>query len=253
MVDLKKVLYVLFGFITGAMGALSLVIPQLNVLGASSRAGVLVGLAVVLSLVLYALVKLIMKGIIKELNEQMLAKKRSEDAARRVKSAVIAEPKTVEQPPDPAVIESMIAERVAKGVAKGVTEGVAKLLAAKVAQVLSVFQKKGRLIDFLQEDISAFDDNQVGHAVRSIHKECKEAMAEYLSIEPIRKESEGTEVTVESGFDPSAIRITGNVSGQPPFKGILRHCGWTLADARLPEQSENQNLGVIEPAEIEVL
>ncbi|MBF0339143.1 MAG: DUF2760 domain-containing protein [Nitrospirae bacterium] len=245
MVDLKKVLYVLFGFITGAMGALSLVIPQLNVLGASSRAGVLVGLAVVLSLVLYALIKLIMKGIIKELNEQMLAKKRLEDAARRVKSAVVAETKAVEQPPDPAVIEAMVTERVAKG--------VAKLAAEKVAQVLSVFQKKGRLIDFLQEDISAFDDNQVGHAVRSIHKECKEAMAEYLSIEPIRKESEGTEVTVESGFDPSAIRITGNVSGQPPFKGILRHCGWTLADARLPEQSENQNPGVIEPAEIEIL
>ncbi|MBF0317227.1 MAG: DUF2760 domain-containing protein [Nitrospirae bacterium] len=239
MVDLKKVLYVLFGFITGAMGALSFVLPRLSGLSASNRAGVLVALGVLLSLVLYAMIKLIMSGIIMELNEQMLAKKRSEDAARRVKSPVAAEARVIEKPPDPEVIDAMVAEKVAR------------TITAKVAQVLAIFQKKGRLIDFLQEDISAFDDNQVGHAIRSIHKECKEAMTEYLSLEPIRKESEGSEITVEIGFDPSAIRITGNVSGDPPFKGILRHNGWRLAGTRLPEQ--NQNLVVIEPAEIEIL
>ncbi|MBF0317041.1 MAG: DUF2760 domain-containing protein [Nitrospirae bacterium] len=239
MVDLKKVLYVLFGFITGSMGALSVVLPQLSGLSASTRAGVLIALGVVLSLVLYVMVKLIMSGIVKELNDQMVAKKRSEDAARRVKYPVVAETRVVEKSPDPEVINAMVAEKVAEKTT------------AKVAQVLAMFQKKGRLIDFLQEDISAFDDSQVGHAVRSIHKECKEAMAEYLSLEPIRKESEGSEITMESGFDPSAIRITGNASGQPPFKGILRHSGWTLAGTRLPEQ--NQNLTVIEPAEIEIL
>ncbi|KJU81440.1 conserved hypothetical protein, membrane, partial [Candidatus Magnetobacterium bavaricum] len=220
MVDLKKVLYVLFGVITGSMGALSLVLPQLSGLGASTRAGVFVALAVVLSLVLYVMVKLIMGRIINELNEQMLAKKRSEDAARRVKYPVAAEARVIEKPPAPEVIEAMVAEKVAE------------TTTAKVAQVLAIFQKKGRLIDFLQEDISAFDDNQVGHAVRSIHKECREAIAEYLSLKPVRTESEGDEITVESGFDPSSIRITGQVSGQPPFKGILRHSGWTLTGAR---------------------
>ncbi|KJU84647.1 conserved hypothetical protein, membrane [Candidatus Magnetobacterium bavaricum] len=239
MVDLKKVLYVLFGFITGSMGALSAVFPQLSGLSASNRAVVLVGLGVVLSLLIYVMVKLIMSGIVRELNAQMLAKKRSEDAARRVKSAVVAETRVIEKPPDPAVIEAMVAEKAAE------------MTTAKAAQVLAIFQKKGRLIDFLQEDISAFDDNQVGHAVRTIHKECKEAMAEYLSLEPIRKESEGSEVTVESGFDPSAIRITGQVSGEPPFRGILRHSGWTLAGTSLPNQ--NQDITVIEPAEIEIL
>ncbi|MBF0538546.1 MAG: DUF2760 domain-containing protein [Nitrospirae bacterium] len=251
MVDLKKVLYVLFGFITGSMGALSWALPQLGGLSASKRAGLLVGLGVVLSLVIYAMIKLIMSGIVKEFSDQMLAKKRSEDAARRVKYPLAPETRVVEKPPDPKVINAMVAEMATE----------------RVAQLLSLFQKKGRLIDFLQEDISAFDDNQVGHAVRSIHKECKEVMAEYLSLEPVMKESEGDDVTVESGFDPSAIRITGNVSGEPPFRGVLRHSGWSLTGTKLPEksisvrsenmkpenmQSKNKNLNVIEPAEIEI-
>ena len=121
-----------------------------------------------------------------------------------------------------------------------------------MAMILSVLQKKGRLIDFLQEDISGFNDNQVGAAVRNIHKDCKEALEKHLIIEPVMKEKEGEGVVIQEGFDPSAIRLTGNVVGSPPFKGSLKHGGWRISSVNLPEYSINQDKSVIEPAEFDV-
>ncbi len=122
----------------------------------------------------------------------------------------------------------------------------------KTVQVLSLLQKKGRLIDFLQEDITGYEDGQIGAAVRNIHKGCKEAIEEYITIKPIMKEDEGSDITVEEGFDPSVIRLTGNVAGKPPFKGVLRHSGWRVSSSSLPALPDNQDLSVIEPAEMEI-
>lgn len=122
----------------------------------------------------------------------------------------------------------------------------------KAVQVLSLFQKKGRLIDFLQEDITSYDDAMIGQAVRTIHQGCKEVLAEYMKVEPVMKEAEGQTVTLESGFDPSAVRLTGNVAGSAPFRGHLRHCGWRVSATTLPDLPKNQDLTVVEPAEVEI-
>lgn len=122
----------------------------------------------------------------------------------------------------------------------------------RVVQVLALLQKKGRLIDFLQEDISAYDDGQIGAAVRNIHKGCREAITEYITIEPVMTDPEGSEIRVQEGFDASVIRLTGNVAGSPPFKGTLRHNGWRVSKTGLPSLPENQNLSIIEPAEVEM-
>ncbi|MBF0466186.1 MAG: DUF2760 domain-containing protein [Nitrospirae bacterium] len=123
---------------------------------------------------------------------------------------------------------------------------------AKVAQVLSVLQKKGRLIDFLQEDISNFTDAQIGQAVRTIHRDCKQALVEYLTIAPVMEQMEGQRVTVSAGFDPSSITLTGNVGANPPFTGTIVHSGWRLSENKLPELQQGRNVFVIEPAEVEI-
>ncbi len=119
-------------------------------------------------------------------------------------------------------------------------------------QVFSILQRRGRLIDFLKEDIGVYEDSQIGAAVRNIHKGCKEAVEEYVKIEPVMREAEGDEVTVKEGFDPSGIRLTGNVKGKPPFKGILRHCGWRVLTTDFPPLPKKQDLRVLEPAEVEM-
>jgi hypothetical protein len=122
---------------------------------------------------------------------------------------------------------------------------------AAAIQMLAILQRKGRLIDFLQENLSSYDDAQIGAAVRNIHAGCKEALSEHVTLEPIYEQSEGSQVTVESGFDANAVRLVGNVTGQPPFRGTLVHRGWRVTQLELPKQTSDKEK-VIAPAEVEV-
>ncbi|MGH8006607.1 MAG: DUF2760 domain-containing protein [Candidatus Binatia bacterium] len=119
-------------------------------------------------------------------------------------------------------------------------------------QLLALFQREGRLVDFLREDIQPYDDAQIGAAVRTIHQSCRQTLAEHLTLEPVLSGQEGDEVTVPKDFDPSAIRLTGNVSGEPPFRGSLRHAGWRAARIKLPDQPHGQDAKIIAPAEVEI-
>jgi hypothetical protein len=119
-------------------------------------------------------------------------------------------------------------------------------------QLLALFQREGRLVDFLREDIQPYDDGQIGAAVREIHKTCRQVLTEHLTLEPVLNGQEGDEVTVPQGFDPSAIRLTGNVSGEPPFHGSLRHAGWRATQVKLPAQPAGQDPKIVAPAEVEI-
>ena len=122
-------------------------------------------------------------------------------------------------------------------------------------QVLSILQRQGRFIDFIEEDLSNYSDEQVGAAVRDIHRGCKEGLREHMEWKPIMEEEEGAQVTVKPGFDLESIRLTGNIAGEPPFKGILRHHGWRVVRVELPRQTrekEKEKEWVLSPAEVEV-
>ncbi|HSO43731.1 MAG TPA: DUF2760 domain-containing protein, partial [Rhodospirillales bacterium] len=55
---------------------------------------------------------------------------------------------------------------------------------AEVVNFLATLQQRGRLLDFLMDDITAYSDAQVGAAARVVHDGCKAALAEHLSIRP---------------------------------------------------------------------
>ena len=118
--------------------------------------------------------------------------------------------------------------------------------------LLSMLQREGRFIDFLQEDIAAFSDAQVGGAARIVHQGCRKVVREYLSLEPVLRDPEGAPVTVPNGFDAQRIRLTGNVAGQPPFRGALRHHGWMTTSVRFPNVPDALDPRVIAPAEVEL-
>ena len=117
---------------------------------------------------------------------------------------------------------------------------------------LALLQRDGRLVDFLLEDIQAYPDPQIGAAVRDIHRNCHAALKEHLVLEPVMNQAEGATVEVPAGFDPSAIRLTGNVTGQPPFRGVLKHHGWRVKDFTLAKPPEGQDEFVVAPAEVEL-
>ncbi len=119
-------------------------------------------------------------------------------------------------------------------------------------QLLGLLQQEGRLVDFVEEDVKSFTDAEIGAAARVVHEGCRKAIHDHFTITPVWNELEGSKVTVEAGFDPSAIRLTGRVIGKPPFTGCLIHRGWRVADVKLPKLSDGHDTRVLATAEVEL-
>ena len=127
-----------------------------------------------------------------------------------------------------------------------------RLLGEGAVQLLGMLQREGRLVDFLKEDIDGYSDAQIGAAVRDIHRGCNKVLAEYFAIEPVLGGTEDSVVRVDPGFDPARIKLVGNVSGEPPFTGRLKHGGWRATRVALPERSGTIEPTVVAPAEVEL-
>ncbi|VXC68848.1 DUF2760 domain-containing protein [Massilia sp. 9I] len=124
--------------------------------------------------------------------------------------------------------------------------------AESALQLLGLFQREARLIDFTQENLSAYSDADIGAAARVVHEGCARVLREHFTIEPVRLETEGTRITLEEGFDAASVRLTGNVVGQAPFKGTLSHRGWRASKVQLPQLAEKHDARVLAPAEVEL-
>ncbi len=118
--------------------------------------------------------------------------------------------------------------------------------------LLGLLQKEGRFVDFLQEEITGYPDQEVGAAARVVHQGCQRVLQDYLSIAPVRTEAEGSRVTLERGFDPAAVRPIGHVVGEPPFTGALMHRGWRATEVRLPKVTGSRDVSILAPAEVEL-
>lgn len=122
----------------------------------------------------------------------------------------------------------------------------------RAVQMLALLQRDGRLIDFLEEDVAPYPDAQLGAAVRSIHQSCRQVLERYLKLEPVMSAEEDQPVTVPNGFDPGAIKLIGNVCGEPPIRGLLRHRGWRVAELNLPSLPQGAGRMIVAQAEVEV-
>lgn len=121
-----------------------------------------------------------------------------------------------------------------------------------VLQLLSLLQREARLVDFVQEDIAAYNDAEIGAAARVVHEGCRKVLREHVTLAPVRAESEGSRLTLPAGFDAAAVRLTGNVVGQAPFTGTLAHRGWRATEVRLPQLAEGHDARIVAQAEVEL-
>jgi hypothetical protein len=119
-------------------------------------------------------------------------------------------------------------------------------------QLLALLQREARLIDFVGEELDAYDDAQIGAAARVVHEGCAKVLREHFGIVPVRSEPEGSRITLAAGFDAALVRLTGNVVGQAPFTGCLSHRGWRVTEVRLPRLAERHDPRVLAPAEVEL-
>ena len=119
-------------------------------------------------------------------------------------------------------------------------------------QLLGLLQREARFIDFVEEDVTGYSDEDIGAASRVVHEGCRKVLREHFTLAPVRSESEGQRLTLPAGFDAAAHRITGNVVGQAPFTGTLAHRGWRATDTRLPQLAPGHDATVLAQAEIEL-
>jgi hypothetical protein len=119
-------------------------------------------------------------------------------------------------------------------------------------QLLALLQREGRLVDFLQQDITSFPDADVGAAARVVHEGCRKALRSHVKVEPVRSEDEGASVKLDRGFDADAVKLVGDVKGDPPYAGHLRHRGWRATKLELPQLVGDHDAHILAPAEVEL-
>ena len=122
----------------------------------------------------------------------------------------------------------------------------------RAVQLLALLQRDGRLVDFLMEDLAGYPDARVGAAVRDVHGGCRAALGRYVSLSAVIDDEEGAAVAVERGVDPARVKVIGAVSGEPPYRGVLRHRGWEATGIDLPPLAATGRT-IIAPAEVEVV
>lgn len=140
--------------------------------------------------------------------------------------------------------------------AAAVEQDPQKLQDAAVIQFLARLQDKGRLVDFIMDDMTPYGDEQVGAAARIVHQGCQEVLGDFFKITPLHDGAEEESITLAQGYDSASYRLVGSVSEQPPYTGVVLHRGWVTHSVNLPRVSAadlmEDDAYVIAPAEVEV-
>lgn len=119
-------------------------------------------------------------------------------------------------------------------------------------QLLALLQREARFVDFIEEDVAAHSDADIGAAARLVHDGCRKVLHQHFTLAPARPEAEGSRIVLNQGFDAAAVRLTGNVTGAAPYRGTLSHRGWRVIETRLPRLSAGHDTSIVAAAEVEL-
>jgi hypothetical protein len=126
----------------------------------------------------------------------------------------------------------------------------------ELLNLLSLFQEKGRLVDFLMDDVSPYSDEQVGAAARVVHQGCATVLNEFFKIQPAHQGQEGETLTLEGCFSPKRYRLIGSAGGESPITGTVLHRGWRASEVSMPRSSTSESAvedrDIIAPTELQV-
>lgn len=119
--------------------------------------------------------------------------------------------------------------------------------------LLEALQREARFLDFVQESLDAYDDAQVGAAVREIHRGSQAVLKRFFAIKPVLEVEEGSRYEVSADGEPGLYRLVGQVPESRPVTGTVTHSGWQAQKCELPQWTGRPVLErVIAPAEIEI-
>jgi hypothetical protein len=166
-------------------------------------------------------------------------------AARKVQAALSGEP-----------VESAEHKTAEKPVAQSVEKtppAPKPPVRSEAITLLAALQREARFVDFIQESLAGYSDAQIGAVARDVHRDCGATIGRMFALRPAVADEEGKELELPAGFDAARWRLTGNVTGEPPFHGRLVHPGWEASQCELPTWSGTSAASkIIAPAEVEI-
>jgi hypothetical protein len=124
---------------------------------------------------------------------------------------------------------------------------------SEAVTLLATLQREARLVDFVKEPLAGYSDAQIGAVARDVHRDCGAVLQRLFNLSPVVQQEEGAEIEVPGGFDAGRFHLTGNVVGQPPFRGRLAHHGWIAMACNLPAWTgSKESATIIAPVEVEL-
>lgn len=124
---------------------------------------------------------------------------------------------------------------------------------SEALNLLAMLQREARLVDFLQEPIAGYSDEQIGAAVRDVHRDSAAVLQRVFALAPVTNDAEGSTIEFSGDFDAARYRLTGRVPEQPPFRGTLAHHGWQATQCVLAEWSGADDAAmIVAPAVVEL-
>ena len=119
--------------------------------------------------------------------------------------------------------------------------------------LLAALQRDARFLDIVKEPLSDYSDAQIGAAARDVLRDCEAVIERMFAIRPLADQQEGSELDAPDNFDTAHYRLSGNVSGGPPFRGRLVHHGWQATCCELPQWSgSDASAMIVAPVELAV-
>ena len=103
------------------------------------------------------------------------------------------------------------------------------------------------------ESLDDYSDDQIGVAVRDVHRGSREVLDRIFELQPIVTEEEGEACEVPADYSATEYRVIGQLEGDPPYQGELLHHGWRASHVKLPKWSgSEEGHHVVAPVEVEV-
>lgn len=119
--------------------------------------------------------------------------------------------------------------------------------------LLATLQREARFVDMVQEPLTNYTDAQIGAAARDVFGKSAAVLDRLFALRPVVPEEEGAEVETPPKVDPGRFHLTGNVTGQPPFRGQLVHHGWEATCCEVPQwNGEAGSAMIVAPVELEL-
>ena len=105
----------------------------------------------------------------------------------------------------------------------------------------------------MNESLDQYSDAQVGSAARDVLRDSGKVIERMFGLQPLTEVADGSPLETPATFDPAEFRLTGNVSGEAPFRGTVVHHGWKATRCEVPKWTGKEAASqIVAPVELEI-